>query len=250
MFSSIKRGARLAAVIGISAAVVVGLAGPASAAPPADQNQGLGIVTTGLIAAGPFAAAQFNQGPFTDTLINVDVPTLLSSATVNAAAGEDSASASVEDLSVDLNALASLTASAVSSECSYDGVSGALTGSASLADAQVEILSDLPIPLPPIVIDLDVTPAPNTGVSVPGIATITLNRQVTNPDGSLTVDAIFIDLLSGTQTITIATSSCQPEVLVIPVIAPAFAIGAGVFGLLGFGFFIYRRQQNSAPAAA
>lgn len=244
MFSSIKRGARLAAVVGLAAAVVVGLAGPASAAPPAGQNQGLGIVTTGLIAAGPFSEALFNQGPFTDTLVDVDVPPLLSSGTVNTTAGATSATASVEDLAVALSALATVNAGVVESECSYDPASAVLSGSATLTDAEVTLLGIIPD------IALDASPAPNTGVTVPGVAQITLNRQVTNPDGSLTVDAIFINLLSGTQTVTIATASCQPAVLVVPVIAPQFAAGAGVLGLLVLGFFLYRRRQNTAPAAA
>ncbi len=97
-------------------------------------------------------------------------------------------------------------------------------------------------------IALDASPAPNTGVSVPGVAEITLNRQTTGTDGSLTVDAIYIDILNGTQTITIATSHCHPEVLVIPVRAPQFATGAGVLGLLALGFVLYRRRQNATAA--
>lgn len=75
-----------------------------------------------------------------------------------------------------------------------------------------------------------------------------LNRQVLS-GGTLTVDAIFITLLSG-ETLTIASSTCQAAVLGVPVIAPQFAAGAGVLGLLGFGLFLYRRRQSSATAAA
>jgi len=245
MRNHFKRGSRLVAVAALSAAVIVGLAGPASAAPPPGQNQALGIVTTGLIAAGPFAAAQFNAGPFTSTLVDVDVPGLLGSGTVNADAGPTTASASVEDLGVTLSGLVSLIATAVSSECSYDAATQNLSGSSSLAGAAIDLgLGDL---VPDIA--LAVNPAPNTAISVPGVATIVLNRQVINPDGSLTVDAIFIDLLSGTQTVTIATSSCQPAVLVIPAIAAPFAVGAGVLGLMGLGLFLYRRRETAAGIA-
>ncbi len=240
MFMSIRRGARVAAVVGLSAAVVVGLAGPASAAE--GQNEATGIVAAGLIDAGPFAYANFPLGPFSDTLVDVTVAGLLSSGTVNADAGETSASASVEDLSVTLAPLTTLTASAVSSECSYDPETGTLSGSSSIVDGTV----DLPLLLPNI--DLEASPAPNTTVSVPGVAEITLNRQVIGTDGSLTVDAIYIDILNGTQTITIATSHCHPEVLVIPVIAPQFALGAGVLGLLALGFVLYRRRQTATAA--
>ena len=246
MSSSTRRGARFAAVVGLSAAIVVGLAGPASAAP--GQNEATGLSATGLINAGPFSFVDFpgtppGTGPYTDTLISANVPGLLSSGTLVTNVSGTSADATVENLSVTLSALATVNAGVVSSECSYDGATGVLSGSASLVDAEVTLLGLLPD------IALDASPAPNTGVTVPGVAEITLNRQVLAPDGTLTVDAIFIDLLSGTQTITIATSHCHPEVLVIPVIAPQFAIGAGVLGLMVLGFFLYRRQQNSAVVA-
>jgi len=193
---------------------------------------------------GPFAEALFNQGPFTDSVVMADLGELGSAGAITVNAGENFADATVADLTVNLTPLATLTADAVSSQCSTDGTN--VTGDSSIVNGVVTI--DVPI-VGPVLIDLDASASPNTTVlGLEGIATVILNRQTVNPDGSLTVDAIFIELLDG-QTITIATSSCQPGVLVIPVIAPAFAIGAGVLGLLGFGFFLYRRQ-SSAPAAA
>lgn len=240
MFSSITRGARLAAVVGISATVVVGLAGPAFA--DATNNQAFGIRTGGLIVAGPFAQANFPDGPTTSTLVSVNVARLLSSGTVTTNADGTSADASVENLAVTLSALATVNAGVVSSECSYDPNTATLSGSASLANAEVTLPGILPD------IALDASPAPNTGVTVPGVAQITLNRQVLAQDGTLTVDAIYINLLNGTQTVTIATSHCHPAVLVIPVVAPQFAAGAAVLGLMGLGFFLYRRRQTSAAA--
>jgi len=98
-----------------------------------------------------------------------------------------------------------------------------------------------------------VTPGANTTVTFldPAIASIILNRQVTAPDGTLTVDAIFITLLNS-QTITVATSVCGPRAMGIPVIAPAFAVGtvgAAAVGLPVLGFFLYRRRQTSADIA-
>lgn len=241
MFNSTRRGLRFAAVVGLSGAVVVGLAGPAAAGP--GDNQGTGIVAAGLIDAGPFSQAVFPDGPFTDTLVNVNIPNLASSGTITTNASETTADATVEDLSVGLSAIATLNASAVSSQCSYDPATQTLAGSASLADAEVTLLGILPD------IALEASPAPNTSVvSIGGVAQIILNRQVTNPDGSLTVDAIYIELLNG-QTVTVATSSCQPAVLVIPVVAPQFAAGAAALGLLGLGLFLYRRRQGSPGAA-
>ena len=74
--------------------------------------------------------------------------------------------------------------------------------------------------------------APNTTVNVPGVATITLNRQITAADGTLTVDAIYVNLLSGTQTLTIGTSTCNAaSVAPVPVLpGMSLPIGAGRAG--------------------
>ncbi|ASO22459.1 hypothetical protein FHR81_004184 [Actinoalloteichus hoggarensis] len=56
-------------------------------------------------------------------------------------------------------------------------------------------------------IALDASAAPNTGVDVPGLATVMLNRQVTGPDGSLTVTALSVEV-AGLQSIDIASATC------------------------------------------
>lgn len=261
MFRSIStRAARVVAIGGLSAAVVVGLAVPASAAPPSGQNQATDVIATGLFVGGPFAVAQFDAGPATDTVATVEIgppatPAVTTGVnTVNA--DGNSADATVANLRVQFNPIvgfepngnAGVTAAAASSECSYDPATGSLTGSTSFVDGRIVTRGD-DGPLPPLV----PAPAPNTTVNInttsTTVAAITLNRQTNNPDGSLTVDAIFIELVGVTQTITIATSSCQPAVLAIPVIAPAFAVSTGVFALLGVGFFLYRRRQNALDVA-
>lgn len=240
MFISTKRGSRLAAVAGLAAVAVVALASPAAASP--GNNQAFGIRASGLIDAGPFAQANFPSGPFNSTLVSASIPGLASSGTINANASATTADASVENLAVTLTPLASLTATAVSSECSYNPDTAALTGSSSIAGGTITILAGVPI-------TLATAPAANTNVvAIPGVAQIVLNRQVIAADGTLTVDAIFIELLDGQQ-IIIATSHCHPEVLAVPVIAPEFAAGAGVLGLLALGFVLYRRRQTAVDAA-
>ncbi|APU17274.1 MULTISPECIES: choice-of-anchor P family protein [Actinoalloteichus] len=54
---------------------------------------------------------------------------------------------------------------------------------------------------------LDASAGPNTGVDVPGLATVLLNRQVTNPDGSLTVTALSVEV-AGLQSVDIASATC------------------------------------------
>jgi hypothetical protein len=60
---------------------------------------------------------------------------------------------------------------------------------------------------------LQVSPAPNTGVSIPGIGTLTLNQQITASDGTLTVTGLSLSLLPvlGTGTVNIARVVCGVE---------------------------------------
>lgn len=59
---------------------------------------------------------------------------------------------------------------------------------------------------------VEVTPPPNTEIPVPGVLEVTLNKQVTNEDGSLTVTGVSIDLLEGTQTIDLSSVTCSAGV--------------------------------------
>ena len=72
---------------------------------------------------------------------------------------------------------------------------------------------------------------------MPLIATLTLNRQTTAPDGTLTVDAIYVSLLNSTQTLTIGTSVCNTANLAGVLALPRMAtpIGATLAGLVSFG---------------
>jgi hypothetical protein len=60
---------------------------------------------------------------------------------------------------------------------------------------------------------LQVSPAPNTGISIPGIGTLTLNQQTTSSDGTLTVTGLSLSLLPvvGTGTVNIARAVCGVE---------------------------------------
>jgi hypothetical protein len=137
-------------------------------------------------------------------------------------------------------------ATAVTSSCSFDTNTGTVTGTSGITNGRVALVG-----LPNIA--LAANAAPNTTVSVPGIATITLNRQTTAPDGTLTVDAIYVDLLGDTQTITIGTSTCNAASLapvpVLPGMALPIGLGAlGVLGLGGLGFVVSRRRRATVAA--
>jgi hypothetical protein len=83
---------------------------------------------------------------------------------------------------------------AVTTEC--HGTNGNYTGTLSVTDLGV-------VGLP---VNIDTSKA-NTKVEVPGIATIWVNRQVQNPNGSFTVDGLVIKLLDQAE-ITITSATC------------------------------------------
>jgi hypothetical protein len=45
------------------------------------------------------------------------------------------------------------------------------------------------------------------------VATLTLNRQTTAPDGTLTVDALPVSLVGGLENVVVATSTCNAATL-------------------------------------
>ncbi len=241
-----KRGAKLVAVLGTAVAVSASVAGPASAA--AGDTHGTGLRCVGLVACGPFAVSNYPGGPFTNSVLNATVGTLLTTGVINTTANAGGATASVADLNANLATATTLAATAVSSQCTVDATTGAVSGSSSIVGGVITI-NGAPFAT------LDTAPAPNTALTVPGVASLILNRQVTDPvTGQLTVDAIYISLLPttpGAEVIRVATSSCTPAPVVgTPVIAPAFAAGAGVLGLLVFGMYVVRRRRAVAPIAA
>ncbi len=245
MFTTItRRRSRLAtAALGVVAAVSLAFAPAASAA--AGQTSSFGVLCRGLVNCGPFAASAFPGGPPTNTLARVTVTGLVTTGVLNTTANKGGATASVADVSAVLSGISTLTATAVSSQCTVNSTTGAISGSSSIANGSITALGTP--------ITLAATPGVNSRVTFldPAIASITLNRQVRAADGTLTVDAIFITLLNS-QTIVIARSVCGPPALGIPVIAPAFAVGtvgAAAVGLPVLGFFLYRRRPTSADIA-
>jgi hypothetical protein len=88
----------------------------------------------------------------------------------------------------------------VTASCSADS-SGAVAG-LTLEGASVAGVGALPV-----------SPAPNTGISIPGVGSMTLNQQTTDSDGTLTVTGLSLSLLPvlGTGTVNIARAVCGVE---------------------------------------
>ena len=217
MIGKVNGLVKAAASASLVAGAIMATAGPAAAAGP---NTSDGAAATGLITLAPVAPASF-PGTSPASVANLNVAGLITTGLI--------------------------TDTADTSSCTFDTNTGDVTGTSSIADGHVNLAG---IPL----LTLAANAAPNTTVNVPGVATLTLNRQVTAADGTLTVDAIYVNLLNGTQTLTIGTSTCNAaSVAPVPVLpGMALPIGLGALGLLGLGGvgFVVARRRRTAPAAA
>lgn len=197
-----KRAARSTGVLTMAAGVALAVSTPASAAPP---NTGTGLSATGLIPSNPLAVSTF-PGTSPTHAANVDLSPLLTTGVADTAAGPMTASAAVSGLTVSFTPTAGLTAGALTSNCSYDPATGLVSGDSAIANGRI-LQRGRPIDLPPHA-------APNTIIALPGLlATLTLNRQTTAPDGTLTVSALTMSLLGGLENVVVATSTCNAAVL-------------------------------------
>lgn len=230
------RGGRATLVAGLAIIGLFGTAGIANAAPGSTSS--FGLRTGGLVVAGPFAASSCNPGPCAPgSLANANVAGLVVTGVLQTTATPTGASATVNDTRATLSGITTLSASAVSSSCTLDPATGGVSGTTNIVNGL--ITTDLLAP-----ITLTSNPAPNSTVTVvdPAVASVVLNRQTTAPDGTLTVDAIFITLLN-TQTITIASSSCTPTGVPIPIATgTGLLLGGGLLAIAVLVYFIARRS--------
>jgi hypothetical protein len=197
---SLSRTRRLACGVGAtSAALTAGILFAPAAVADQPQNSAFAIAATGLLTVDPAPAVNDLHGASGDSIAEFATPDkLIQLKLLNAWAGEAHAKASAADLRVNLSPIEALglakpmlTAEAIEATCE-DG-----KGSSSLANAELGGTA------------LDVSATPNTAVGVPGVASVILNKQTTNDDGSLTVTAISITV-DGVQTLDIASATCAP----------------------------------------
>lgn len=252
----LRRGGLLAAVV---ASMALAGALPASAAPGDGSAYGVKVdvqlIGLAAVKAGPLAAAN-TAGPISNSLAKVDLPGVLTTGALNTEAKRDddsgavSAKASTADVALPLlrTALGDVGVELVEATCTatQEGVQGATN----LVGAKLGSLGAV-----------DSTPAPNTqlkvGLGSINIATITLNEQIKNKDGSLTVNAIHVRLLGealtplGSGDVIVSSATCGPAGLPVPL-----ASGAGLwigFGLLGaiavpIGIRVVRNRRSATTA--
>ncbi len=231
---------KAAGALALAGSVLVATALPAVAASP---NRAYGASASGLISHGPIGEATF-PGTSPVTVANANITGLLATGVVTDTAGPTSASSTVANPVGSLGKLVSLTADSVTSSCIFNTDTGKVTGTATINNGKVTGL--LPITLAS-------NPPPNTHVTVPGIATITLNRQFTALDGTLTVQAIHVALLGSAQTLSIGVSVCNAANLapvpILPGRSAQIVLGAVVLlALVGLGYQVSTRRRRTAAA--
>jgi hypothetical protein len=160
------------------------------------------------------------------TVAHANIAGLLTTGAVTAASGPTSGSASVANLLAILNFRVGLTATTATSSCSFNTNTGALTGTAAITNGRVTV-GGVPTSA------LAANPFPNTTITMPGIATVILNRQTRAGDGTA----------ASTQTLSIGTSLCNAANLVPVPILPgkSLEITLGGPGVLLLGVWAIAR---------
>ncbi|MDQ2810951.1 MAG: hypothetical protein M3Z75_03480 [Actinomycetota bacterium] len=231
---------KAAASLSLAGGILAAAALPAAAASP---NFAVGVQATGVVVVNPVARAAY-PGISPVTAVGVDAAGLITTGLITDRATATTASSTIANVGVTLAPLVALDATAVTSACHLNTATGVVSGKTTITGGTITGLAPI----------TGGTIAPNTGITVPGVATITLNRQFRAADGTLTVDAIYVTLLSNGQTITIAKSVCNTASLaavpVLPTKTLAFSLtGLGALLIAGLGYQVSRRRRQSAAAA-
>lgn len=201
----------------------------------------------GLVAVPPTPLSTYPTGG-TQTTLGIAVAPFASTATLTATTagdpttGDSSASATVEQLGVNLPLPllpTTLALTGINSTCS--ATPAGATGNGTIATGSLKV-GLLPA------ITLAANAAPNTGVTVPGLGSLVLNQQSTDINGVLTVNAIHLTLLPalGAANVIIGHVTCggAPPVVATPMVAAPIAGGAAAASLAGAAMFVRRRSSN------
>jgi hypothetical protein len=216
---AIRALAWAAGAVTAAGGLILSAALPAAAASP---NRAYAASASGVVSISPLGEATF-PGTSPVTIASANIAGLLTTGAATATAGPTSASETINNVSGTLSALASLTATSVTSSCSLNTNTGVVSGTATITNGAVATRLRT--------ITLAANPSVNQSVRVAGIARITLNRQTTSADGTLTVTAIFVSLLGSTQTLSIGTSVCNAASLAPVPVLPGMALPLTMGGL-------------------
>lgn len=225
----LKLARKALATVALTSAGLLALQQPGVANATTLQAYGVSVNALGVtLAETPVSTVSSPN----NTVANVTAGSLLSagslatSVSIDPTNGTETASASTQNLG--LTFLGSgITAGAIASQCTA-AVGQTPTGSATFANGVIK--GPLGIPT----INIPVNPAPNTTFGIPGVANIIVNEQISNPDGSLTVNALHLSILGANGgTVIIASSTCGPAEAPVPMISAPGALTAGGLAMLG-----------------
>lgn len=206
-----KHFIRYAAVAGALAAPLAAAATPASAT-TAGGSSAFGLSATGLLSIPQTPAVSSASAPHDKSLTKLPDNRLVQLSVLRARAMGNRSEASVVDLKIAQAAIlktAVLSAKVITSKC----VDGA--GSSKLVDVKLAGRS------------IQVGASPNSTVTVPvqgvGGVRVTINKQVHNPNGSLTVTGLelAVQALGKSQVIDIASATCAPHGKTPPATPPS-----------------------------
>jgi hypothetical protein len=221
------------------AAVAGAAAGTAPAAASTPMNQSYAVYATGRMSTQPVGQASYSGGSPV-ILPNADAAGLLDTGLITDAAGPASASAKIPGLVVTLPGQTALRAQQASSSCRFDAKARATSGTSWIGQGRITQAGHRSIALP-------ARAAPNTRIVIPNVAVIMLNHQFTGGQGTLTVQAVRIRLLTHHQKLILATSVCAAANLApSPGLGgPALRITLGAVGLLLVGGLAYLLSRPS-----
>jgi hypothetical protein len=248
-----RRGGMLAAVV---ACVALAGAAPASAAPGDGSAYGVSVdvklLGQSAVKVGPLAASNTN-GPTSNTTVSADVAGILTAGVITTSAVRDdnsgavTAKASTADVGLPLLKAALGTVSVKAIEAVCTATQEGVKGSSTLADAKLGSVGTV-----------DAGPAPNTQIKVAlgpvNVATLILNEQIKNPDGSLTVNALHLKLLGGvvgalgSGDVIVSSATCGPAAPPMPLASgPGLWVGLGLLGAVAVpvGLRFSRRRAGA-----
>ncbi|NBE53266.1 prealbumin-like fold domain-containing protein [Streptomyces boluensis] len=209
--ASVKMGVAGRTALGavFAASLVATTAGTAHAA--AGESSAYGAkASLGPVTIAETVKSAFPGGPPSANLASLTLPTIGSinaietTATGNASDGTTHSTAQTAEASVNL-ALATVSADAITATC--DATPGSTpVGSATVTNGAATTplgIGDITFPA---------NPAPNTTLTLPaGLGEVILNEQIENGDGSLTVNAIHLNVASPSPfagELVIASTTC------------------------------------------
>ncbi|WP_326598296.1 choice-of-anchor P family protein [Streptomyces sp. NBC_01803] len=198
---------RAAATAALTGALLLTVSGSARAqaddTPVPASSSGLGVFARLGDVDVAEAYAAYPEGPARITVETVELGTLGAAHNVTATAsgddrrGRSAAEAGVESARLDLGETV-LRTGHIRAGCST-GLGAAPVGAVALGDAVFSLPAEPDVTLAE-------APAPNTTLELPGLGRVVLNEQITEADGSLTVNAFHLTLAEGE--LTLGSTNC------------------------------------------